>query len=453
MMDIALNTALETYRDDMIRELSALVQIKSVNEPPVGDKPYGEGAYNALCYALELGKSLGFTCVNLDNHIGYAELDSCSTTHSSDGYVGVFTHLDVVPEGDGWSVPPYGGVVKDGRVYGRGVADNKVAAISALYGLRVLAESGYVPRTKIRIVFGCNEETGMDDMAYYNTVQPLPVFGIVPDTGFFVARESGRMVGKLAGECGGALVAIDGGSAPNIVPDICHATVKAAQVHDASLAAVAERYKVTVERDDDNVVLTATGVACHGASPQNGDNAVIKLIAALHELHITLPPIIDFLHERIGGDYTGAGLGIACADDDGKLPLTINVGNIATRDGVITTEFDIRYPTRCDGTDIARVIAEQAAGLTLDCDDSGPLRADTSLPQIPKLMALYTEATGKPAELACGAGGTYARKCGGRAIGFGGTGGNGHSADEYVVIDEMMEFAKLVMQAMKIISE
>src|SRR4051794_9083566 len=34
-------------------------------------------------------------------------------------------HIDVVPAGDGWTVDPFGGLVRDGKIYGRGVCDMK----------------------------------------------------------------------------------------------------------------------------------------------------------------------------------------------------------------------------------------------------------------------------------------------------------------------------------------
>src|SRR5882724_1734997 len=34
-------------------------------------------------------------------------------------------HIDVVPVGEGWTVDPFAGVVRDGRIYGRGTTDQK----------------------------------------------------------------------------------------------------------------------------------------------------------------------------------------------------------------------------------------------------------------------------------------------------------------------------------------
>lgn len=53
-------------------------------------------------------------------------------------------HVDVVPEGDpdGWSVPPFGAELRDGRIYGRGAADMKgglVAGIEAVRAVRRIA--------------------------------------------------------------------------------------------------------------------------------------------------------------------------------------------------------------------------------------------------------------------------------------------------------------------------
>src|SRR6188472_1123994 len=59
----------------------------------------------------------------------------------------VLGHTDVVPVGDGWTKDPFGGVVADGRIYGRGTSDMKgglAAALSAMAALRGTGLSGPV---------------------------------------------------------------------------------------------------------------------------------------------------------------------------------------------------------------------------------------------------------------------------------------------------------------------
>ena len=56
-------------------------------------------------------------------------------------------HTDVVPIGDGWTTDPFGGVIADGRIYGRGASDMKgglAASLAALAALRGSELSGPV---------------------------------------------------------------------------------------------------------------------------------------------------------------------------------------------------------------------------------------------------------------------------------------------------------------------
>ncbi|EGD49950.1 peptidase M20, partial [Thermoanaerobacter ethanolicus JW 200] len=70
--------------------------------------PYGEGVAKALDKALEIAQSLGFRTKNVDGYVGYAEYGE------GEEMIGVLGHLDVVPEGDGWTYPPYGAEIHDG---------------------------------------------------------------------------------------------------------------------------------------------------------------------------------------------------------------------------------------------------------------------------------------------------------------------------------------------------
>jgi succinyl-diaminopimelate desuccinylase len=71
-------------------------------------------------------------------------------------------HIDVVPEGDpgGWSVPPFGGVVRDGRVYGRGACDMKGGVAAGMIAAKAVKESGVGLRGDLVLQFAMGEETG-----------------------------------------------------------------------------------------------------------------------------------------------------------------------------------------------------------------------------------------------------------------------------------------------------
>lgn len=68
-------------------------------------------------------------------------------------------HLDVVTEGDPgqWTVDPYGGEIRDGKLYGRGSADMKSGVAAMLYGARALQLAGPFPG-RVRLLLLCDEE-------------------------------------------------------------------------------------------------------------------------------------------------------------------------------------------------------------------------------------------------------------------------------------------------------
>ncbi len=73
-------------------------------------------------------------------------------------------HYDVVPVPQAsrsqWRHPPFGGVLGDGFVWGRGALDDKSAVITQLEAVASLLESGYLPRRDIYLAFGHDEEVG-----------------------------------------------------------------------------------------------------------------------------------------------------------------------------------------------------------------------------------------------------------------------------------------------------
>ena len=93
---------------------------------------------------------------------------------------------------------PFSGYQKDGVIYSRGVLDNKGPIFSCLYALYALKELGIVPDRQVRILFGCDEETGFEDLNYYLSKEKPPVMGFTPDCKYpVVYAERGRALVEI----------------------------------------------------------------------------------------------------------------------------------------------------------------------------------------------------------------------------------------------------------------
>jgi succinyl-diaminopimelate desuccinylase len=222
-----LEESIEIMRADLIRSTQEIVKIKSVEAPPLPGAPFGEGVNKALLYVLELAASFGFKTVNLNGYMGYAEYGD------GDEIVGILGHLDIVPEGDGWSYDPYGGQIHNNKIYGRGTQDDKGPIIAALYGLRAVKDSRLPLNKKVRIIFGTDEESGWLDIDYYKKNDIAPNLGFTPDGMFPVINaEKGainiefkkEIVRKSKGMI--SIKSLNGGRAVNIVPDFCSCELK-----------------------------------------------------------------------------------------------------------------------------------------------------------------------------------------------------------------------------------
>lgn len=203
--------------------------------------------------------------------------------------VAVLGHLDVVPEGDGWSFDPFGGEIRDGKVFGRGAMDDKGPTIAALYALAALRDSGLPIRRRIRLLFGTNEETGSNDMKYYRSHGgEIPVMGFTPDGEYPVINgEKGsdqcELFQKLhtgwrcpnSGDSRrfGTECRTCGGKGKSCLPGRT----------GASLLKKSDD-RIQYEKTEEGVQITAAGLSAHGATPELGVNAIGLLLEALCEL-------------------------------------------------------------------------------------------------------------------------------------------------------------------------
>ena len=238
---------LKIDEEAMIAALSELLKHRSERADAVRTKdgevyPFGQGVQDAFECFLDMGQQMGFEVRNVDNYGGHIDYvgtgkpildeEGNVTGYEKPLVVGIIGHLDVVPAGDGWKFEPYGGIVDDGMIYGRGTTDDKGPMVSCLYAMKAMKDAGYRPENTIRIIIGLDEETNWDGMNYYLSKVEKPDFGFTPDSDFPVINgEKGILVFRLARKFapahvkGLSLRSMSGGNAPNAVPDSCRVVI------------------------------------------------------------------------------------------------------------------------------------------------------------------------------------------------------------------------------------
>ena len=450
-----LKEAVNSYQEQLLKSLQESIQIPSVEGEHTAEFPYGEMVQKSLDHALATSKKLGFEVKDLEHQMGWCEYGK------GDEMVAVLGHLDVVPEGDGWTVEPFGGEIRDGKIYGRGSMDDKGPAFAALYALAALRDSGLPLRRRIRILFGTNEETGSNDMKYYRSHGgEIPVMGITPDGEYPVINGEKGIINvtfgrKFTQEGNVRLAELQGGTAPNVVPAAVYARV-------ICPAELAEEYakksdgRIHYTKTAEGLLVEAAGVSAHGASPELGINALGLLVHALVQLPLAeeVHNWVTFLDEKLGLETTGKSLGIELEDEiSGKLSL--NWGTIQADEKKVSLKINYRYPVTRSYEDCAPILEKafaEAGFSKLDERHKASLYVPEDSELVQKLMKVYKENTGdeeaKPKSIG---GGTYAKAIP-NIVAFGpifpGDEVREHKPDEFLEVEKLMQNVQILAQAM-----
>ncbi len=297
---------------------------------------------------------------------------------------------------------------------GRGTSDDKGPGVAALFGMKAIMDAGIPLRRRCRLILGCDEECGMEDLKYYEKKVGLPDMGFSPDANFpLINTEKGIMQLTLhAPMADSRLLEIASGTRCNIVPNLATA-VLAGDWREAAADAFDvddEDCQLETELVDGNTRLAVTGVAAHASFPEKGKNAAKMLIAVLNKLGIGGAPIA-LLDEAAGEGSEGANLGIAGSDAvSGKL--TINLGLLSAKEGKLNVTFDCRFPVFFNDRTISETVAKRLApaGFALEpTHASQPHHVPESSELVVKLMDVYNTITGADAKPFAIGGGTYAR--------------------------------------------
>ena len=431
---MALNKIIELYREKLIKSTQELVSIPSTKGEGKESMPFGEEINKALEYVLKLGEELGFLVGNVDGYAGFIEFGHGDET------LAILAHLDVVPAGEGWTYPPFGGQIHDNKLYGRGAIDDKGPAMAALFAMKAVMESSAPVNKKVRLILGTDEESGWEDMDYYFKKQPMPDFGITPDANYPVIHaEKGIMHIELYKEFSKGqadksdILSIKGGSRANMVPDSCICYLKG----------------------EDKEPVTTEGVSAHGSMPEKGENAISKMLDLLSHDRLgdnDLDRFLADLGRLIGFDTKGKGLGINYSDDvSGHLTLNLGVIDVDREGGKAI--IDIRYPVKYKEEEIIEAIEQNldtsGIGIRL-VHGQKPLYLPKDHFLVKTLGRVYREQTGQDLEPLTIGGGTYARALEtGVAFGavFPGKAELAHQKDEYIEIDDLILNAKIYAHA------
>ena len=149
--------------EEMIGELAKLVRIRStvtVKDREVVRNSYGEAAEAVA----ELARRLGLEVEVLDLLDG--EVPTIIASIPGEGpSLALISHYDVVPAGEKWVVDglemdPFDPQLVDGRLYGRGTADDKSAIVASLFALAELKGEGARLRYNPQVIVTGDEEVG-----------------------------------------------------------------------------------------------------------------------------------------------------------------------------------------------------------------------------------------------------------------------------------------------------
>ncbi len=403
-----LDAALEALHGDMLETLRRWIRIPSVRGGAAENAPFGQEIRRMLDTAMEDIRRLGMNPRDIDGYCCDAEIGSGEET------IAVLAHLDVVPEGDGWQDEPYAAVVRDGRLFGRGTSDDKGPGVAALFAMKALLDAEVPMRKKIRLILGCDEECGMEDLAHYEKVVGLPDSGFSPDASFpMINTEKGITAMTLnAGMEDSRLISIESGTRSNVVPGLAVALVEGDYREAAAEAFECENEACEIETslEEGNTCIRITGIPAHASTPDKGVNAAKLLLMVLSKLGIG-GAAVKALYEMTGSENEGRGLGIAGSDEvSGKL--TINLGLLSVREGVLSVTYDCRYPVMFNGQTVRSMVAQvlRDYGFVMEPGrDSVPHHVPEKSGLVRQMMDVYNDIMGTEDHPYAIGGGTYAR--------------------------------------------
>jgi len=387
-------------RIDELREEMVSSMMKIIPLGGIGPENGGDGEIKKAEFLEKLARDMGLEVERVDARdervpSGIRPNIIVRYRGRSGRSIWIVSHMDVVPPGSGWSTDPFTPVLKDGRIYGRGTEDNGQAIISSLYAVKALSDLGVRPEYNLNLAIVSDEETGSK-------------YGIdyLISRGIFSKDD---MV---------------------IVPDAGNS--------DGTMIEVAEKGILWLR-------ITVKGKQVHASTPEKGLNAHrigMKLAMAIDDLLHSKFSEIDPLFDPPKSTFE-------------PTKREANVENVNTVPGIDVFYFDCRILPKYSINDVlnaVKAIAEayRSYGAEINVDTVGmnePSFTDPSSEIVRRIQRAVKLLRGKDAKPMGVGGGTCAahlRRAGIQAAVWMTTDETAHQPDEYCVVDNMVEDAKVM---------
>lgn len=390
-----LSSTIEGMREDIVSSMLKMIPLKGI-----GPENGGDGELRKAEYLQELIEGMGFEVERVDSED--ARVPSGVRPNLVVRYPGtssrnlwVVSHMDVVPPGSGWDSDPFSPLLKDGRVYGRGAEDNGQAVISSIYALKAVRDLGLRPKYGLNLAIVSDEETGSRHGVRHLISQ-----------GVFSSKDMA------------------------LVPDAGNSEGTAIEVAEKGILWLKVRVR---------------GRQAHASTPNRGVNAsrvAMKLALAID----------DALHFRFSSENKLFDPPRSTFEPTKREP---NVGNVNTIPGEDVTYFDCRVLPDHELDEVLSVVkrvcdAFKCYGVDVELsvvERSEPSLTDPGSELVERLRRAIRTLRGKEAFPIGIGGGTCAshlRGAGMEAVVWMTTDETAHQSNEYCVIDNLIEDAKVI---------
>lgn len=458
-MELDYKKLAEAKKDDILKDLDELIAIDSSEDLNNTSKEYpvGPGPVKAMKKFLSFAERDGFDTQNFENYAGRINYGEGNKR------LGVIGHMDVVPAGDGWKTDPFKMLIKDGKIIGRGSADDKGPALAAYYGLLLLKEAGFKPKKKIDFVVGTNEETNWVGIDYYLKHEPTPDQVFSPDAEFpIINGEQGIYTLELNfkgdPKTGNVkLISFKAGIAANVTPQKSYAVIEADNLQE--MKADFDKFIQFNDLDGDFKIngnqaeIEVVGVGAHASAPEVGRNSATFLGLFLDQYDFAGRDknFIHFLADVEHEDFKGKKLGVAHHDDlMGDLSSAPSIFKYDDKTALL--KDNIRYPQGTDPDKMVKQVTEKFGDILEASYDSfeKPHYVPGDDPLVQTLLNVYEKQTGKKGHEVVIGGGTYGRLFE-HGVAYGAQPEDApmvmHQANEYMKVDDLINSIAIYAEA------